>query len=90
MDAYPEGKDEEFPTIKPLIKELVRTQYCFPDLVLLVDKIIIAKVPSDGDSDDVEAYRLYLTDRQKSIQGNSCYVIQMALTLIEFAKRQLY
>lgn len=69
-EAYGGGKDEELPTVKPLIKELVRTQYCFPDLVLLVDKIIIAKVPSLGDAGDVEAYRLYLTDRQKCIQGN--------------------
>lgn len=69
-DAYTESKNKGSTTIKPVIKELVRTQFCFPDIVLLVDRIIIGKVPSAEGSGDVEAYRLYLTDREKSIQGS--------------------
>ena len=57
--------------IKPIIKELVRTQVCFPNIKLLVDKISRLKVSSATESSDLEAYRLYLTDREKSIQGLS-------------------
>ena len=53
--------------IKPIIKELVRTQVCFPNIKLLVDRITIVKVPSEPSG--LEAYRLYLTDREKTIQG---------------------
>lgn len=55
--------------IKPIIKELVRTQVCFPNITLLVDKISIVKVPSTTESSGLEAYRMYLTDREKTIQG---------------------
>ena len=55
--------------IRPIIKELVRTQVCFPNIKLLVDKISRLKVSSATESSDLEAYRLYLTDREKSIQG---------------------
>ena len=55
--------------IKPTIKELVRTQVCFPNIKLLVDKISTLKVSSATESSGLEAYRLYLTDREKSIQG---------------------
>ena len=55
--------------IKPIIKELVRTQVCFPNITLLVDKISIVKVPSATESSGLEAYRMYLTDREKTIQG---------------------
>ena len=53
--------------MKPIIQELVRTQVCFPNIKLLVDKISIVKVPSQPS--DLEAYILYLTDREKIIQG---------------------
>ena len=53
--------------IKPIIAELVRTQVCFPNIKLLVDRIAIVKVPSDPPG--LEAYRMWLTDREKSIQG---------------------
>ena len=69
-DAYSEPDDNGSTTIKPVINEMVRTQFCFPDIMLLVDKIIIAKIASKHDSSDVEAYRLYLTDQEKSIQGS--------------------
>ena len=55
--------------IKPIIKELVRTQVCFPNIKLLVDKISIVKVPSAAESSDLKAYLMYLTDRQMTIQG---------------------
>ena len=55
--------------LKPAIKELVRTQVCFPNIKLLVDKISIVKVPSATNSSSLEAYLMYLTDRKKTIQG---------------------
>lgn len=55
--------------VKPIIKELVRTQVCFPNIKLLVDKISIVKVPSATESSSLEAYLMYLTDREKTIQG---------------------
>lgn len=55
--------------IKPIIKELVRTQVCFPNIKLLVDKISTVKVPSATESSGLEAYRMHLTDREKTIQG---------------------
>lgn len=73
-DSYPEeSSDCGGSNIKSVIKELVRTRYCFPDIVLLVDKISIAKIRSAESSKDVEAYRLFLSDREKCIQGTySC------------------
>lgn len=53
--------------IKPIIKELVRTQVCFPNIKLLVDRIFTVKVPTE--SSGLKAYLMYLTDRQKTIQG---------------------
>ena len=55
--------------LKPIIKELVRTQVCFPNIKLLVDKISVVKVPSAADSFSLEAYLMHLTDREKTIQG---------------------
>ena len=61
--------------IKPIITELVRTQVCFPNIKLLVDKISVVKVPSATESSGLEAYRMYLTDREKTIQGlYACYL----------------
>ena len=61
--------------LKPIVKELVRTQVCFPNIKLLVDKISIVKVPSATDSSSLEAYLMYLTDREKTIQGlHSCTI----------------
>lgn len=69
-NANTASEDNASTTIKPIIQELVLTQFCFPNIVLLVDKIIIARISSVNDSENVEAYRLYLTDREKSIQGS--------------------
>lgn len=61
--------------LKPIIKELVRTQVCFPNIKLLVDKISIVKVPSATDASSLEAYLMHLTDREKTIQGlHSCSI----------------
>lgn len=54
--------------LKPVIKELARTQVCFPDLKLLVDRISIVTLPSTQHTVN-EAYRLYLTDGERTIQG---------------------
>lgn len=56
--------------IKPIIKELVRTQVCFPHIKLLVDKISIVKISSATESPGLEAYLIHLTDREKTIQGS--------------------
>lgn len=61
--------------VKPIIKELVRTQVCFPNIKLLVDKISIVKIPSTTESSSLEAYLLYLTDREKTIQGSHTWHI---------------
>lgn len=54
--------------LKPVIKELVRTQVMFPDVELLVDKMNIVKTASRG-NDHFGTYLVYLTDNEKSIQG---------------------
>ena len=56
-------------TLKPLIKELVRTQVCFPNLKLLVDKVTIVVLQEHETAAGNEAYRLFLTDGEKTIQG---------------------
>lgn len=66
--------DEDSPSyIKPIIKELVRTQVCFPNIKLLVDRISVVKVSSATESSGLEAYRMYLTDREKTIQGSCTF-----------------
>ena len=55
--------------LKPVLREMVRTGVLVPKVTLLVDKIIIARVPTSPDSTPMEAYRMYLTDGEKSIQG---------------------
>lgn len=54
-------------SLKPVIKELARTQVCFPNVKLLVDRISIA---TTKDSTETKAFRLYLTDGDWTIQGN--------------------
>ena len=55
--------------LKPVIKELARTQVCFPDIKLLVDRISIVTLSTNGQSKENQAYRLYLSDGEKIIQG---------------------
>ena len=54
--------------LKPVIKELVRTEVHPPFLELLVDKIlIVSNVKAKGGN--TEAFRIWLSDGEKSIQG---------------------
>lgn len=55
--------------VKPIINELVRTQVCFPNIKLLVDRISTVEVASTTESSGLKAYRMYLTDREKTIQA---------------------
>lgn len=57
------------PALKPIVKELVRTQVCFPNIQLLLDRIMVAKVGEPADRGETEAFRLYLSDGEKSIQA---------------------
>lgn len=62
-------------TLKPVIRELVRTKVCFQDIKLLVDKISIVKLSTKENSTANEAYRLFLTDRESTIQGLFCIIV---------------
>ncbi|KAL8996997.1 MAG: hypothetical protein Q9188_006432, partial [Gyalolechia gomerana] len=55
--------------VKPVIYELVRTQVCFPNLKLLVDKIVVVTVPDVDELSGNEAYKFTLTDGEKTIQA---------------------
>ena len=68
MESHPAGFRPDL-VLKPVIKELARTQVCFPDLKLLVDRISIVTLPSTEHTTANEAYRLYLTDGERTIQG---------------------
>ncbi|KAL8651509.1 MAG: hypothetical protein Q9210_003212 [Variospora velana] len=56
-------------SVKPVIHELVRTQVCFPNLKLLVDQIVIVTLPDVDELSGNEAYKLTLTDGEKTIQA---------------------
>ena len=62
-------------TLKPVIREMVRTGVIVPKVTLLVDKIIIVQLSTSADSSSVIAYRMYLTDGDKSIQGKYISII---------------
>ncbi|KAI9769995.1 MAG: hypothetical protein M1840_003706 [Geoglossum simile] len=53
--------------LKPCIAELVRTQYCPPSMVLVVQKIM--EVPVHTPRGPKQAFRLMLTDGEKMIQA---------------------
>ncbi len=63
--------DTPRPTIEltPAIKEMVRTQVCFENIKLLVDRISIVPLSVVEDPLKNEAFRLLLTDGEVSIQG---------------------
>ena len=54
--------------LKPVIKELLRTEFCPNTLRLLVDKIIVTRLPIVKHKRK-ETYRLWLSDGEKAIQG---------------------
>ncbi|MCJ1405362.1 hypothetical protein MMC11_008589 [Xylographa trunciseda] len=63
-----DDEDTSDGVLKPVIRELVRTRVYPPFLKLLVDKILIVpQVRKDGKSS--EAYRVWLSDGEKSIQA---------------------
>ncbi|KAL8813921.1 MAG: hypothetical protein Q9223_006817 [Gallowayella weberi] len=55
--------------LDPVIQELVRTQVCFPNLKLLVDKILVVTLPEVHELSGNEAFKLTLTDGEKTIQA---------------------
>lgn len=52
--------------LKPCIAEILRTKYCRTGLIMFVDKIILVPM---GQAHRNKAYRLYLSDGEKSVQG---------------------
>ena len=68
-------KDGKSP-LKPVIREMVRTRHTPPNIVLLVDKIIVMRTTlSSEESAPKDAYRMYLTDDHKSIQGLDIFAL---------------
>jgi hypothetical protein len=64
------GDHRQGRVLKPVIKELVRTEVHPPLLELLVDKIlVVSNVKAKGRY--TEAFRIWLSDGEKSIQGES-------------------
>ncbi|KAI4163991.1 MAG: hypothetical protein LQ342_002488 [Letrouitia transgressa] len=63
-----QGFDLEL-TLKPILVELVRTQYCFPNIKLLVDRIDVVTVPEADPATGNEAFKFVLTDGEGSIQA---------------------
>ncbi|KAL8695700.1 MAG: hypothetical protein Q9224_003227 [Gallowayella concinna] len=55
--------------LDPVIQELVRTQVCFPNLKLLVDRIVVVNLPEVDELSGHEAFKLTLTDGEKTIQA---------------------
>ena len=70
MDENPLVEFKPELSLKPVIKELARTQVCFPNVKLLVDRISIVTLPATKESTETNAFRLYLTDGDWTIQGD--------------------
>lgn len=69
-------------SVKPVIQELVRTQVCFPNLKLLVERITVVTLLDVDELSGNEAYKLTLTDGEKTIQGGTRFpIIALALRL---------
>ncbi|KAL8674075.1 MAG: hypothetical protein Q9168_001510 [Polycauliona sp. 1 TL-2023] len=56
-------------SLNPVIQELVRTQLVLPNLKLLVHRINVITLPELDELDGNEAFRLTLTDGDKTIQA---------------------
>ena len=61
------AKPQDTVELKPVIKDIIRTKFCERACQFLVDRIHV--VPFVVDGEEVQAYRLWLSDGQKSIQG---------------------
>ena len=56
-------------SLNPVIQELVRTQVCLPNLKLLVEQLVVVTLPELDELSGNEAYKLTLSDGDKTIQG---------------------
>ncbi|KAI4283364.1 MAG: hypothetical protein L6R38_002214 [Xanthoria sp. 2 TBL-2021] len=56
-------------SLNPVIQELVRTQVCLPNLKLLVHRIVVVTLPGVDELGGNEAFKLTLTDGEKTIQA---------------------
>ncbi|KAL8996060.1 MAG: hypothetical protein Q9169_004336 [Polycauliona sp. 2 TL-2023] len=56
-------------SLNPVIQELVRTQVCLPNLKLLVHRKVVVILPDVDELDGNEAFKLILTDGEKTIQA---------------------
>ncbi|CAL8581510.1 hypothetical protein XPA_007199 [Xanthoria parietina] len=56
-------------SLNPVIQELVRTRVCLPNLKLLVHRIGVVTLPDLDELDGNEAFKLTLTDGDKTIQA---------------------
>lgn len=65
--AQVDGEGEPELKLKPCIAELLRTDYCQPGLIMVVDKILVVTM---ANTEQNQAYRLYLSDGEKNIQGS--------------------
>lgn len=54
-------------SLKPIIGEIARTEVCFPSIKLLVEKISLENVSKTESF--YGAFRLWLSDGEKCIQG---------------------
>ena len=68
--------------LTPIIKEIVRTEVCFPNIKLLVDRIFVDLLPHVKDQSKNEAFRLLLADGEKSIQGMGFSAFVIIRTLL--------
>lgn len=71
MDEGNPGRPSSYTglALKPVIKEMARTQVCFPDIKLLVDRISIVTLAMNEQLKENQTYRLHLSDGEKTIQG---------------------
>ncbi|KAL8862393.1 MAG: hypothetical protein Q9178_001402 [Gyalolechia marmorata] len=56
-------------SLNPVIQELVRTRVCLPNLKLLVEQVVVVTLPELDELSGNEAFKLTLTDGDKTIQA---------------------
>ena len=76
--------------LKPVIQEIVRTEVCPTPVTLLVDRVHI--VPYIHDGEETQAYRIWLSDGEKSIQGSLDPTVRdsSALTKVAVLRREIH
>lgn len=66
MKPHAGHKSSVFSTdLKPIIAEIARTEVCFPNIKLLIEKISLENISGT----ETWAFRLWLTDGEKIVQG---------------------